>query len=401
MIRRMGAHAPALIGLAGLLAFLPFGIAGQQISIAFTLLCILAFRDGRQRLNDAFRRGDIPRQLLGSLLFWIAALLLALLFSGRAPEGIRELRKLYLLLALILPVGVLIDRRELRIAIALLLLAGAAAALGGLIEHFNHLGLNRDRLDGPINSYMTTAGIFLQLSLFALALLLHEKGWLGKIAFAAFLPITTALFLTFTRGAWLGWAAGSVLLLARRRPRLLLPALLLVLALFAAHPGIRERAMTIINVAYPTNHQRFILWKAGWNCFRDRPITGWGLQSMETLIEERAGPAPSGNLSHFHNNLVQTAAAMGIVGVAALTLLMIAFFRTAAGGARGDPPLLVRGVAEGTAAAVTGFLIHGVFEWNMGDSEVITTLYALIGLAIATRALHRPKGEEFRTSAHR
>ncbi len=394
-------HAPALIGLAGLLAFLPFGIAGQQISLGVALLGILLFRDGRHRLISLFRRGKFPTLLRGAILFWVMALLLSLVFSGQFPDGLRELRKVTLLFALIIPACAVSKQKELRFALLLLLVSGIAAASIGLWEHGNHAGLNPNRLDGPINSYMTSAGIFLQISLMALALLLHGNEHFRGITPVAFLLVTAALFFTFTRGAWLGWAVGSAFLLTRCKPRLMLPLLLLLMALPAAHPEIRERAKTMVDRSYPTNSRRLILWSAGWDAFRERPLTGWGLQSMESLILERSGPAPSGHLSHFHSNVVQTAVAMGLAGLVAFTLLMAALFRASSAGVRVDPPSLARGIAEGSAAAVVGFLVHGFFEWNMGDSEVITTLYALVGLAIAANRLNRWKGEACQSAARR
>jgi hypothetical protein len=42
-------------------------------------------------------------------------------------------------------------------------------------------------------------------------------------------------------------------------------------------------------------------------------------------------------------------------------------------------------VALGAAAAFLGFALAGLFEWNLGDEELLHPLYALIGLAWAAR----------------
>jgi len=383
----------ALIGLGGLLAFLPFGIAGQQISAALCLLALLLFRGGRGRLARAVRGEGAGRLLPVAILLWIAALLLSLSLSDQAGTGMRELRKVPLLVAIFLPAGALVGRRELRAAMVWLLSAGGAAAVAGLAEHFRALGLNPDRLDGPINSYMTTSGIFLQLSLVALSLLVRRQ-WFRGVAPAAFLLLTAALFLTFTRGAWLGWAAGASLLLVRGRMKWLLPAMAVVTTIFLVQPELRERAATIVDPRYPTNARRMVLWEAGWDAFQEEPLTGRGLHNLEPLILERAGPAASGTDSHFHSNLVQTAASMGAVGVVAFVLLMTAFYRSVMFHGRETPDPLARALSEGAGAALTGFLVHGMFEWNMGDSEVITSLYTIIGIAVASAMIISRGAEE-------
>jgi hypothetical protein len=38
---------------------------------------------------------------------------------------------------------------------------------------------------------------------------------------------------------------------------------------------------------------------------------------------------------------------------------------------------------------VLGFLVAGLFEWNLGDEEVLHPLFALVGLAWAARSWSR------------
>jgi len=41
-------------------------------------------------------------------------------------------------------------------------------------------------------------------------------------------------------------------------------------------------------------------------------------------------------------------------------------------------------------AALVGFLVAGLFEWNFGDEELLYMLYTLIGLAWAARNWSEP-----------
>ncbi|MFH1277230.1 MAG: O-antigen ligase family protein [Candidatus Eisenbacteria bacterium] len=376
------ARGAALAGLAGLLLFLPFGIAGQQISLGVGLLGVILFPPARARIRALYGPGGVGRPLLAGVGFWIIALLLALLLSGRMGDGARELRKLYLLGALVLPAGALGSERERRGAAFLLLLALAAAATLGIAEQLRGGGHHPTRLDGPIGFYMTTAGVFLLLTVAAFALTLRRAP-LGVLPAAAFLLGAAGVVLTYTRGAWFALAAGGAFLLARRHRKAVLPAILLFGAVLFALPGARERLLSSIDPAYESNRERAWVWEAGVGAFRERPWTGRGLHDLRETLESHRNPEARDRLTHFHSLYLQTAVSMGVPGLAALVALFVAVLaslRRAAARAADD---YGRALAEGAIAATLAFLVHGLFEWNLGDSEVAMTLWALVGLGLA------------------
>ena len=64
------------------------------------------------------------------------------------------------------------------------------------------------------------------------------------------------------------------------------------------------------------------------------------------------------------------------------------FLRVAGSGLRAQLKRggLGAGVKLGVLAALSGFIVAGLFEWNFGDEELLYTLYVLVGLAFAARA---------------
>ena len=62
--------------------------------------------------------------------------------------------------------------------------------------------------------------------------------------------------LTYTRGAWFGLAAAVSVLLLRRSPRLVLPALLLFLAIFVSVPALRDRFVTSWDPGFALDRER-------------------------------------------------------------------------------------------------------------------------------------------------
>jgi O-antigen ligase len=374
-----GERLLARIGLAGVLVFLPFGIAGEQIALGIGLLGLAAHAEARKAVARFLREPSARGAVVGAGA-WALASIVVLLLSGHAGEGTRELRKLFLLPALVLPAAAITGRRDLRFALAILLLALAAASGAGLLEQARGGGNHPARLDGPIGFYMTTAGVFLLLSLVALAAVV-ERG--SPFAIPAFLAGAVALAFTYTRGAWIGFGAGLAVLLLRRRPRLLLPAIVLLAAFLLSVPSFRERISETWEAGFAPDRERAYVWEAGRRAFLEHPWRGAGLQDLAPIVRAYRSPEASAPLTHFHSLYLQTAVAMGVPGLVALSLLLGGLVLAALSSARRAAPGPPRALAEGALAALVAFLVHGVFEWNLGDSEVALTLYLLVGLGMA------------------
>src|SRR5205085_7292681 len=147
----------------------------------------------------------------------------------------------------------------------------------------------------------------------------------------------------------------------------------------------RGRALSSLDPHDPTRLERTYMWRAGLRMFRDRPWTGVGLEDLKPVYERYKVPEAHEPAGHLHSVPVQIGATMGVVGLAAFLWLVIALFRTAAG--RMSPPRgLAAGVRAGATAALAGFLVAGLFEWNFGDEELLYLLYTLIGIAWAARS---------------
>ena len=154
---------------------------------------------------------------------------------------------------------------------------------------------------------------------------------------------------------------------------------------FLAPGSFGERLRSMFDPANKWNAERVHMWDAGLRMFRDHPLTGVGLQDLHALYDRYRAPGAVERVGHLHNVIVQIAATMGVVGLAAFTWLYGSLVSTAAAGLR---PLLARrglaaGLKLGVVAALAGFLVAGFFEWNFGDEELLYPLFTLVGLAWA------------------
>ncbi|MER3449761.1 MAG: hypothetical protein C4315_08370 [Chloroflexota bacterium] len=173
-----------------------------------------------------------------------------------------------------------------------------------------------------------------------------------------------ALWLTYSRGAWLGLAAAiaaGFALLARQRRVVAVLVLLVALVLvgvlgFTLAPGRFG--------ADETARRRLYIWEAAVRMIRDRPLTGVGLDNFLYLYRERYMPPEAWqepDISHPHNIVLDFWVRLGIGGVFALILLQFEFWRRVLHLAHTEGvELRLTGAVCG--AAMADLLVHGLFD---------------------------------------
>jgi O-antigen ligase len=152
-----------------------------------------------------------------------------------------------------------------------------------------------------------------------------------KIRVAIWLATSyVALALSMSRGAWIGWVAGAITLVAldpeacaalakpgRAAGALITVGLINPVVLRALH---RLAQPTYEATALGTTGRRLI-WQGAIEQFLERPILGVGPWNFGPLFDARYAPATY--KPHAHNLVLQTAAETGIVGVLALLAVLV------------------------------------------------------------------------------
>jgi O-antigen ligase len=379
----------------GLLAAFVLGL-GFSITLSETSLTVLALL-WLWRLRDPEYRRAAPRPLVVPMLGWAGVTVLSALVSGHPGASLLASKDLLLILTFYVIVDGLPGTEAADRFLAALAGVGTAAALMGLLQvgmcpHPEPAGgLARwlfhrcDRARGAFSIYMTLAGV-LNLVLLATLPRLLAGGSARRLRFPAWMITLGGLAATLTRGAWLGFAAGVLALsFIVRRGRALLIGGLIVMA-FAALAGpatLRQRLVSMTNPEDATFREREYMWRSGFEMWRERPWLGFGPGGVKREYRVYALPAAvKKRTGHLHNTPLQILVERGVVGLGAWLGIWVAFYARTIPRLRRLPATASRerALVAGGLAAVTGFLVAGLWEYNFGDSEVVMVAWAVMAL---------------------
>lgn len=328
-------------------------------------------------------------------LAWLGALVAASAFAldpaGSFPRVTKGFMPALVGLAA-LHAGPRVDGRR---ALAVYLAAAGLVAAAGLGMWVAEGASYAWRARGLSHHYMTFGGqLLLELPVaLAVALTARSPRWRWGAAAVALLTFAS-LATTFTRSAWMGAFVSGLVVLVGVWPWGL--GFLLggaIAAWLLAQGEWRDRLHSMVDPSHGYNGERLLMWGAGWRMFRADPLTGVGLQDLHVVYPLYKSPQATEAIGHLHNTYVQIGATMGALGLAAFAWLYASLLRAASAGLAWGRGLRARLLAEGegaglrlgVTAALAGFLVAGVFEWNFGDEELLYHLYVLVGLAWASR----------------
>ncbi len=216
-----------------------------------------------------------------------------------------------------------------------------------------------------------------------------------------------AIFVSHTRGAWLGLAAALFLigsLLHFKKTILVTLCLLLTLTATAFcwqkihgenNRGVyTERLIHFFDPSWGSNRTRVMIWQAGWEMIKDHPL-GIGVDNVYELYPSyRLPDTPEGRFGHLHNNFLQIAAARGWAGLLAFLYLLTRIYLVLLRRRREEADPFYRGLTLGALGAVTAFIVSGLTEYTFGDFEVVMIFWFVIALGICKKPAKRSLPKE-------
>jgi O-antigen ligase len=202
--------------------------------------------------------------------------------------------------------------------------------------------------------------------------------------------IGMAVLLGYTRGTWLATGAGALYLVWFWKRRLLAVLPLVALLVLWINPGgVRTRFESAFAPRKDTdsNQHRIVCWRTGWEMIKAHPWFGVGPERVGPLFMQYVPkgiprPLPDGWYGHLHNFYIHYAAERGVPTMLMLlgALLMVLYDCVRALRKLAPGRSELRAVLHATVAVVLGIMISGLFEVNVGDSEVLALLLAVVAL---------------------
>lgn len=255
----------------------------------------------------------------------------------------------------------------------------------------------RFRVAGFTRQFITYAEQMQLVVLFIVGLLLAGlPGALLPAALLVSLPFFIGgLLLTATRSVIAACSGALVLIglsLGGRRARLMT----LAGAMLIGAIGIWVVASTRRDLATSFNddstQRRIGYMKAGLQLIPRHPLLGVGMDSHLKFWKEWGFPGEY--ITHTHSTPIQVALDRGLPALGSLIWMGLASWihfqrRRQLALIRGDR--LAAGMAGGALAALAGFSLSALTNYNFGDSETLMQLLALLGLAGAVE--NRPRAE--------
>ena len=324
------------------------------------------------------------------LAVFMATTLLSLAFSPDPAAGWHPIQKVVLFPMGLLAAAFVTNENRARNAYKLLIAAAAVSAVVAIVQFviaqttFLRTGAIADdptllnRITGPLGHWMTFSGVQVLVWCAAVpAIAFLSRKWIVLTTL-----ITIAIVLSNTRGAWLGAAAGfafvAMALPRRTLATILIPVLVVGLA---ASPLIYRRVRMSFDSQLATNYSRLAYLTVGTQMIKDHPLLGVGPERVDDEFPKYyKDPQPETfYFGHLHNNFLQIGAERGLLSLAVFLWLLIELYRSLLSVLR-DSEGQTRWITLGAVAALTGFVVSGLTEYNFGDSEVLTLLLFLVSI---------------------
>lgn len=420
LISPFGSSRSGLIALTTLIAAIGFtpwiwGTGAPWAQLAFRTLGLTAlFAVSFGHLKSSFARSVWEARVTRAVLVFVLISALSAAFSIHRGKSLEAMLNLLAITGLFLTAATLVRGTGLLRGVALFeVLAALPVAALGLMQHFRPELLPAGnsypgRALGPFGQPNRMGGYLIAAIPVALALAIVAQDRALKVGIlVATFGLTFCLVATYSRGAWLGLAAGLLVLAAAfvRWPELMprpaflaasvacvsLPILFL-LPTVVSRLEARRSATPAWNLPIDPEREgsgamRRAIWSGALRAAAQRPVLGSGIGAFREAFDRSKGTtmkrleAVGGRTAdQAHNHYLGLLAERGVLGLAAFALLTALSLGAAAAALASGTPTMGRVLVAGLAGSVVALLAHAFVDDNLSLVSHGTILFANLGL---------------------
>lgn len=400
-----------VVSLCFLIFCLPFAKAGVESFVWFALALWILKRVLGYRTSSFW--GMFPETGLNkALVILILANLLSVIFSANYGLSLRGFfgKELKFLAIYFMLVEVINSRERLRVVLITIVVSAVLIVTDVGVQYFQGVDFLRnytlELLRGPFLSHNDLGGWLIVIIPLFLGLLVESKIKSKRLK-ASLLMLVVLLFIcllgTYSRGAWLGFAAGFSLWayyyidnITLKNRLLCLSVGICLLAIFLILPQpIKVQVKTIGRVSFKATETinsrikstlkieegstpiRLNLWKESLRIIEHYPLAGCGLNTYS--IVARGYKSFNGGGIYPHNSYLQMAAETGLFGLFAFFWVLFTFFKIGLRHLHQRRNFLALGLLSGILA----FLIHAFFDTHLYSLQLIVLFWYILGLTMA------------------
>jgi O-antigen ligase len=336
-------------------------------------------------------------------LLYILFSFISTLFSIDRLNSLKDNKEFFVFLLVPIFLLVINSGKRLDYSLFAVLASAVVSSLIGVIITLKE-GTSLDhRLQGLTSHWMTYSGLLMLVFIFFFVFLFYEKRKKLKVVISVLLLIILAsILLSLTRAMWVGIFVSLGIFIIYYKPKILYLALPALLILILVMPGsVKSRIVSIFDMNNATNRDRLYMVTAGINIFKDHPLTGVGPDNIKKIYDRYKPAEAELSNPHLHNNFLHVLAERGILAllslIAAFAVIFIQLIKKIKNGID-----VGKTISVGVLFVFIGFLVAGMFEYNLGDSEIKFLLFYFLSIpfiGFANEKISLPQSHED-TKAH-
>ncbi|MFN3966849.1 MAG: O-antigen ligase family protein [Endomicrobiia bacterium] len=277
-------------------------ISGMSAGLAISLIGLILVIISQKNLFNQEISLEAKKVSIGILIF-ICLIIVSTIISYDFNSSIKRAITFIGEIAMFFVVINLIDDKEkefIKRLIDIILVVSIVHSIYGILQYFTGLNLigTKDvkafhRVKGFLDHWNSLGGLLGMVFPLMVVRTFYEKNikWIvGTIL------VLLCVFLTSTRGAWTGVVFSCFIIgIVSKRYRKLLFVSSGIVFLILMIPQTRNR---IINTFITQEPERVYIWKTSIEVFKQKPIFGWGPDSLKKYVEEKTGQ----KFEHFHSH---------------------------------------------------------------------------------------------------